>query len=371
MVRGMSFQKGIVFIGRKHVACAYNDKGVQKTWLKPLKPKVLFEIAKLVYTSMPWWFHVFFFIWVTLIVLPLLLNQLGYNDVKGLPLFTLIYFFFGTHFWFPKELKKYHGAEHKVFSYKGIISITKRNGIKKAEITNRYCSTNGILLYFLTVLFLWAAFLIYNRNSWLLSLEMATLISVLLWPMLTYWLNRMKMTFIQRWILSGSYWLQKYVTTKEPDDLHIRTAIRSYRRLALKEFPAKARVVVPRRERIYLAIADITVIPIGSEKTSVSPVVAEIHKLLQTTDKKIQFELTPMSTIIEGEVPVLYDILQEIHEVPFQLGYKRVAINVRIDDRRDKESTMEGKRNAVRSRLNGQNSDEQSEESQTHGQNSE
>ncbi|MFD1635876.1 MTH1187 family thiamine-binding protein [Evansella tamaricis] len=120
-----------------------------------------------------------------------------------------------------------------------------------------------------------------------------------------------------------------------------------------------------------MAIADITVIPIGSEKTSVSPVVAEIHKLLQTTDKKIQFELTPMSTIIEGEVPVLYDILQEIHEVPFQLGYKRVAINVRIDDRRDKESTMEGKRNAVRSRLNGQNSDEQSEESQTHGQNSE
>ncbi|WP_235849068.1 MULTISPECIES: MTH1187 family thiamine-binding protein [Bacillaceae] len=100
-----------------------------------------------------------------------------------------------------------------------------------------------------------------------------------------------------------------------------------------------------------MAIADVTVIPIGTGNTSVSPVVAEIHQLLKTTDKEIKYELTPMSTIIEGEISVLFDILKEIHEVPFKHGCHRVATNVRIDDRRDKASTMQGKLNAVQSKL--------------------
>ncbi|MDG5788735.1 MTH1187 family thiamine-binding protein [Evansella sp. AB-P1] len=101
-----------------------------------------------------------------------------------------------------------------------------------------------------------------------------------------------------------------------------------------------------------MAIADITVIPIGSNTTSVSSVVAEIHRLLKSSDKEIIVELTPMSTLIEGDLPVLLEVIKEIHEVPFKLGHKRVATNIRIDDRRDRISSMDKKRNAVQEKLN-------------------
>ncbi|MFA9559390.1 MTH1187 family thiamine-binding protein [Evansella sp. AB-rgal1] len=101
-----------------------------------------------------------------------------------------------------------------------------------------------------------------------------------------------------------------------------------------------------------MAIADVTVIPIGTNTTSVSSVVAEIHRVLEDTEKEIKYELTPMSTIIEGELSVLLEIIKEIHEVPFKLGINRVATNVRIDDRRDKIVTMEDKRNSVQSKMN-------------------
>jgi uncharacterized protein (TIGR00106 family) len=50
-----------------------------------------------------------------------------------------------------------------------------------------------------------------------------------------------------------------------------------------------------------------------------------------------------MSTIIEGDIHDLFEIVEKLHEVPFQHGIKRVETNIRIDDRRDKKLTMEGK----------------------------
>ncbi|WP_368505984.1 MTH1187 family thiamine-binding protein [Alkalihalophilus sp. As8PL] len=100
-----------------------------------------------------------------------------------------------------------------------------------------------------------------------------------------------------------------------------------------------------------MAIVDVTVIPIGTESPSVSQYVAEIQQVLASYEGKITFELTPMSTLIEGELPVLFEVIQEIHEVPFKYGLKRVATNIRIDDRRDKESTLQSKRKSVEARL--------------------
>lgn len=58
-----------------------------------------------------------------------------------------------------------------------------------------------------------------------------------------------------------------------------------------------------------------------------------------------------MNTVIEGDLPVLLEVIQQMHEVPYAKGAKRVATTIRIDDRRDKESTMEKKLNSVRSKL--------------------
>lgn len=102
-----------------------------------------------------------------------------------------------------------------------------------------------------------------------------------------------------------------------------------------------------------MAIVDVTVIPIGTESPSVSSYVADLHRILKEYEEKgkIRFQLTPMNTIIEGELPVLFQVIQDIHESPFQQGIKRVATNIRIDDRRDKRTTMEGKLSSVQRQL--------------------
>lgn len=94
-----------------------------------------------------------------------------------------------------------------------------------------------------------------------------------------------------------------------------------------------------------MAIADVTVIPIGTQTPSVSSYVADIQKILKGFEEegKIQFQLTPMNTLIEGELPVLFEVIQAIHEAPFNAGIQRVATNIRIDDRRDVKRKMHEK----------------------------
>jgi uncharacterized protein (TIGR00106 family) len=100
-----------------------------------------------------------------------------------------------------------------------------------------------------------------------------------------------------------------------------------------------------------MAIVDITVIPVGTSTPSVSEYVAEIQKVLQQYEGRVKYQLTPMSTLIEGDLKLLLEIVQELHEVPFQKGLQRVCTNIRIDDRRDKENTMESKLQSVQAKL--------------------
>lgn len=103
-----------------------------------------------------------------------------------------------------------------------------------------------------------------------------------------------------------------------------------------------------------MAIVDVTVIPIGTSTPSVSTYVADIQRVLKEYEEKgiIRFQLTPMNTIIEGDLPVLFEVIQAMHEVPFQKGLMRVATNIRIDDRRDITRRMEEKLEAVEKHLN-------------------
>lgn len=94
-----------------------------------------------------------------------------------------------------------------------------------------------------------------------------------------------------------------------------------------------------------MAIVDVTVIPIGTQTPSVSSYVADIQRILKQYEEqgKVQYQLTPMNTLIEGELSVLFEVIQAIHEAPFNEGIKRVATNIRIDDRRDVKRKMDDK----------------------------
>src|SRR6056297_401616 len=99
-----------------------------------------------------------------------------------------------------------------------------------------------------------------------------------------------------------------------------------------------------------MVIAELTIVPIGTESTSLSSYVAGCHEILKDQDKVI-YRLTPMGTILEGKLDDIFEITKKMHEVPFDKGALRVTTNLKIDDRRDKEAKMDKKINSVAEKL--------------------
>ena len=96
-------------------------------------------------------------------------------------------------------------------------------------------------------------------------------------------------------------------------------------------------------------IAELVVVPLGTGSPSLSSYVAGVEKLLATFNLKTM--LTPMGTVLEGDLDEVLRAVRAVHEVPFQAGALRVSTTVKIDERRDKELSMEGKVQAVREKL--------------------
>lgn len=99
-----------------------------------------------------------------------------------------------------------------------------------------------------------------------------------------------------------------------------------------------------------MAVVEVVVVPLGTATPSLSKYVAGVEKVLDTYED-LKHTLTPMSTVIEGDLDTILKAIREMHEVPFSMGIHRVATRIHIDDRRDKELTMEGKLTSVREKL--------------------
>jgi uncharacterized protein (TIGR00106 family) len=98
-----------------------------------------------------------------------------------------------------------------------------------------------------------------------------------------------------------------------------------------------------------MAILEISVVPIGTGGTSLSAYVADCLRILKK--EKLRYELSSMGTNIEGDLKDLFKIALKMHQVPFKKGARRVATTIKIDDRRDKKGTLEGKKKAVKNKL--------------------
>ncbi|MBA1333671.1 MAG: MTH1187 family protein [Firmicutes bacterium] len=99
-----------------------------------------------------------------------------------------------------------------------------------------------------------------------------------------------------------------------------------------------------------MAIVEVTIAPFGTGSTSLSKYVAGCHRVLEE-EKGLKYQLTPMGTVIEGELDLIIATIRKMHEVPFRQGAMRVSTLIRIDDRRDKVGTMEGKIASVENKL--------------------
>jgi uncharacterized protein (TIGR00106 family) len=100
-----------------------------------------------------------------------------------------------------------------------------------------------------------------------------------------------------------------------------------------------------------MVVADVTVVPLGTGSTSLSSFVAACQRELLQHGEGLKFELTAMGTIIEGDLDRILLLCRRLHEVPFKHGAARVNTTIRIDDRRDKASSIAGKVASVKEKL--------------------
>jgi uncharacterized protein (TIGR00106 family) len=90
-----------------------------------------------------------------------------------------------------------------------------------------------------------------------------------------------------------------------------------------------------------LIIAEVSLVPIGVG-TSVSSYVKRAVKAIEASGLKNQ--TGGMSTVIESpDLDTLFDVVKSAEAAILDAGAQRVAITIKIDDRKDKEATIEAK----------------------------
>ena len=96
-----------------------------------------------------------------------------------------------------------------------------------------------------------------------------------------------------------------------------------------------------------MAIAEISIIPMGTKTSSVSKYVAQVVKVLQQ-EKDVKYEITSMGTIVEADLDKILMVAQKMHDEAFGEEVARVITTIKIDERRDKDLSMSGKLNSLR-----------------------
>ena len=99
-----------------------------------------------------------------------------------------------------------------------------------------------------------------------------------------------------------------------------------------------------------MAIAEVSVVPLGTKTASVSQYVAQAIEVLDR-EKEMKYEITAMGTIVEGDLDSILAVVKKMHEATFGEGVARVITMVEIDDRRDKARGMREKVDSLKDKL--------------------
>ncbi|MCK4545921.1 MAG: MTH1187 family thiamine-binding protein [Candidatus Eisenbacteria sp.] len=90
-----------------------------------------------------------------------------------------------------------------------------------------------------------------------------------------------------------------------------------------------------------MAVVEFSIVPVGTGSPSVGSYVVNVTKMVKASG--IKHQLTPMSTILEGDMDEILNLIARIHKDTLTQGVQRVLTSIKIDDRSDKPLTMEGK----------------------------
>jgi uncharacterized protein (TIGR00106 family) len=99
-----------------------------------------------------------------------------------------------------------------------------------------------------------------------------------------------------------------------------------------------------------MATADLTVIGLGRSDPSAGAYIAEIQRRL-AAQHRVGYRLHAMGTSLEGRTEDILAVVGELHAVPFELGLPRVYTVLKLDERRDKQQSLDDKVESVERRL--------------------
>ena len=99
-----------------------------------------------------------------------------------------------------------------------------------------------------------------------------------------------------------------------------------------------------------MPIVAVSIAPSGIEGSSLSEWVAAAERVIRE-DGRVTYRLDPMFTTMQGELHVIFEIIEKMHETLFAMGAPRVGTVIKIDDRRDKIVEMDDKMKSVEEKL--------------------
>ena len=92
-------------------------------------------------------------------------------------------------------------------------------------------------------------------------------------------------------------------------------------------------------------IAQLAVYPVG-ESSSLSRFVKKGVGVIENSGYR--YEVGAMGTVVEGpDLDALFELVKQVHAAHIAAGARRVVVDLKVDDRRDKNATIQSKKIAV------------------------
>ena len=95
-----------------------------------------------------------------------------------------------------------------------------------------------------------------------------------------------------------------------------------------------------------MVLGQFSIYPLG-EGTSLSRFVKRGIQVIKESGYK--YEIGGLSTTVEvPDLDSLFELVKKVHQAHLGEGARRIVIDLKVDDRRDKDATIDTKRNAVK-----------------------
>ncbi|MEH7273696.1 MTH1187 family thiamine-binding protein [Neobacillus vireti] len=98
-----------------------------------------------------------------------------------------------------------------------------------------------------------------------------------------------------------------------------------------------------------MPLLEISIVPVGTDSTSISSQVIDAVQIIE--EKDLKYEVTPTATVLEGDIDDLWEVAKEMHQTALDVGPERIVTTITIDHRTDKQMEMEQQIDKVEDQL--------------------